>query len=154
MARLEDCAEGMRKHLEELSCPSYENSPFIKGKPLNQSRLAVVSTAGIHHRDAKPFTFAPGDHYRVIPGDIQNKDIVMSHLSANFDRTGYQQDLNVVFPLDRLREMLQKREIGSLADFHYSFMGASDPAQFGDATHQVAGLLKKDGVDAVLLIPV
>ncbi len=154
MARLEECAEGMRKHLESLPCPTYETNPFVKGKPLSESRLAVVSTAGLHHKDATPFTFNPGDHYRVIPGDVQNSELVMSHVSANFDRTGFQQDLNVIFPMDRLKEMLWEKKIGSLADYHYSFMGATDPAQFSEAALQVAELLKKDQVDAVLLIPV
>jgi D-proline reductase (dithiol) PrdB len=54
-------------------------------------------------------------------------DLVMSHTSTNFDRTGFQQDWNVVFPLDRLRELTDQGLIGSIADFHYSFMGATDP---------------------------
>ena len=50
----------------------------------------------------------------------------MSHISVNFDRSGFQQDLNVVFPVERLREMAADGEIGSVAD---SFMGATDPEQ-------------------------
>ena len=39
----------------------------------------------------------------------------MIHVSANFDRTGFQMDWNVVFPMERLRELVSSRSIGSLA---------------------------------------
>ena len=52
----------------------------------------------------------------------------MSHISVNYDRSGFQEDINVVFPIDRLRELEADGTIGSISDFHYSFMGASrDP---------------------------
>ena len=91
---------------------------------------------------------------RVIPGNVKGNELVMTHLSINFDRSGFQQDLNVIFPVDRLRELAKEGIIGSVADFHYSFMGASDPASMEKQAREVAGLLKKDKVDAVLLLPV
>ena len=78
----------------------------------------------------------------------------MSHVSTNFDRTGFQLDLNTIFPLDRLNEMANEGMIGSLASYHYSFMGATDPTQMEDEARTLAGIMKKDGVDAVLLVPV
>jgi len=78
----------------------------------------------------------------------------MSHISTNFDRACFQQDWNVVFPLDRLRELAQSNVIGSLADYHYSFMGASDPRRMEPSPRQLAPLLKGDNVDLVMLVPV
>jgi D-proline reductase (dithiol) PrdB len=78
----------------------------------------------------------------------------MTHLSTNFDRTGFQQDWNVVFPLDRLRELAGDGTIGSVADYHYSFMGAADPAEMENAARKLAGFLKGDRVDAAFLVPV
>ncbi len=95
----------------------------------------------------------PGD-YRVIPGDTEANDLVMSHISTNYDRSGFQKDWNVVFPLDRIRELAQQGVIGSVADFHYSFMGATAPQQMETAARTLAGLLKKDNVTAALLVPV
>jgi D-proline reductase (dithiol) PrdB len=92
--------------------------------------------------------------YRVIPGEIEAKDLVMTHISTNFDRIGFQQDWNVVFPLDRLRELATEGIIGSMADYHYSFMGATDPAEMEPAARNLATLLKGDRVDAALLVPV
>ena len=78
----------------------------------------------------------------------------MSHLSINFDRTGFQQDVNVVFPIDRLHELVRDGMIGSAADYHYAFMGAAPIRQLEPRARQLAGLLKRDRVDAVLLTPV
>ena len=47
----------------------------------------------------------------------------MSHVSVNFDRTGFQRDLNVVLPRDRLDELVASGKIGGVAPEHYSFMG-------------------------------
>ncbi|MCP4668435.1 MAG: selenoprotein B glycine/betaine/sarcosine/D-proline reductase [Deltaproteobacteria bacterium] len=154
MAHLHHMDETLKKHLETLPCPTFENAPWVAGPPLDKRRVAIVSTAGIHGRDDRPFTFDPGDCYRVIPGDIQAGDLVMSHVSTNFDHTGFQQDWNIVFPIDRLRELAGEGIIGSVADFHYSFMGANDPMPLEQEARSVAGLLKKDAVDAVLLVPV
>lgn len=81
-------------------------------------------------------------------------DILMSHVSVNYDRTGYLQDINTILPLDRLAELESDGVIGAVADTHYSFMGATDPADMQPDAAQVAGMLRADQVDAVLLVPV
>jgi D-proline reductase (dithiol) PrdB len=78
----------------------------------------------------------------------------MTHISTNFDRTGFQQDWNVVFPLDRLRELAATGVIGSVADYHYSFMGAAAPADMESHARKLAGLLQGDQADTALLVPV
>ena len=94
----------------------------------------------------------PAD-YRVIPGDTPAADLLMSHVSVNFDRSGFQEDINVVFPIDRLRELKADGVIGSVSDFHYSFMGAAPIRALEPKARELAALLKKDRVDAVLLDP-
>ena len=79
----------------------------------------------------------------------------MSHSSVNFDRTGFQEDVNLVFPIDRLREFEAEGQIGSVADLHYSFMGAGLlPHLYENSVRSLAAHLKQDKVDAVLLTPV
>lgn len=160
MARLEQLPEAMRTRLEALECPVFDSQPWVDGPPLAQRRVAIVSTAGLHRHDDRPFLITPtkyggvlGD-YRIIPGDAQASDLVMSHVSTNFDRTGFQQDWNVMFPLDRLRELAAQGSIGSVADYHYSFMGATDPRDMEPSARTLAQLLKQDQVNAVLLVPV
>jgi D-proline reductase (dithiol) PrdB len=78
----------------------------------------------------------------------------MTHVSTNFDHSGFQQDWNILFPIDRLRELADHGTIGGVAEFHYSFMGAQDPMNMERDARNLAGLLKKDNVDAALLVPV
>jgi D-proline reductase (dithiol) PrdB len=56
--------------------------------------------------------------------------------------------------LDRLKEIAASGAIGSVAAYHYSFMGATDPAAMESGIHEIAGFLKGDRVDAALLVPV
>ena len=155
MARLSDLPEWERPHhLDKIKAlPDYGATPFAPGPKLARRRVAIVTTAGLHVRGDRPFEVGSPD-YRVIPGDAAASDIVMSHISVNYDRTGFQEDINVVFPLDRLRELEADGTIGSVSDFHYSFMGASQGHTLEGKARELAGLLKRDGVDAVLLSPV
>jgi D-proline reductase (dithiol) PrdB len=153
MARLEDIDEPLRKILVELDCPSFDGEPFVRGVPLAERRIAIVSTAGIHRRGDRPFVGRSGE-YRPIPGDTRAGDLVMSHVSANFDRTGFQRDWNVILPVDRLAELVAEGTVGAVASFHYSFMGATSPTVMEPATRRLAGLLRADSVDGVLLVPV
>ena len=153
MARLEQYQEDERRHLLDLPCPIYDYTPFVRGMTPARARVAVVSTAGLHRRSDMPFAMGEAG-YRVIPKDIDPADLVMSHISTNFDRTGFQMDTNMVLPLDRLKELAELGVIDSVAEFHYSFMGATDPAPMETEARKLAGLLKHDRVNCVLLVPV
>ncbi|MAI57819.1 MAG: hypothetical protein CML56_02335 [Rhodobacteraceae bacterium] len=78
----------------------------------------------------------------------------MTHVAVEFDRSAWQQDLNVIFPIDRLNEMADDGEIGSVAEEHYSFMGAADPVTMEKSARHVASKMKLEGVDTVFLIPI
>ena len=118
-----------------------------------ERRVAIVTTAGLQRRGDRPFSKGAGD-FRIIPGDYDAADLVMSHISVNFDRGGFQQDWNVVFPIDRLRELAAAGVIGSVADYHYSFLGSTKPAKLETSARHLAGILMDDAVDAVLLVPI
>ena len=153
MTRLTDLPPAQAKRLAELECPDFTTRPWVTGPPLPQRRVAIVSSAGLVVRGEMPFRGRDPD-YRAIPAGTQAKDLLISHISINFDRTGFQEDWNVVFPLDRLNELAADGAIGSVAATHYSFMGATDPREMEEAAREVAGRLKQDGVDAVILPPV
>jgi D-proline reductase (dithiol) PrdB len=143
----------MAKRLAELECPDFKTTPWVEGPPLARRRVAVVSSAGLVVRGEKPFRGRDPD-FRAIPGTTRPDQLLMSHISINYDRTGFQEDWNVVFPLDRLGELAAEGAIGSVAATHYSFMGATDPVLMEDYAREVAGRLKQDKVDAVILSPV
>jgi D-proline reductase (dithiol) PrdB len=117
---------------------------------LAQRRIAIVSSAGLVVRGERPFRGRDAD-YRVIPSSPRPDQLMLSHISIDLDRTGFQEDWNVVFPLDRLNELAAEGAIGSVATTHYSFMGATDPVEMEGDTREVASLLKRDQVDAAIL---
>jgi D-proline reductase (dithiol) PrdB len=153
MVRLADVPEAERNVILALDLPVYDTNPAVAGPPSRERRVAIISTAGLHRRDDRPFTPGAQD-YRIIPGETSAGEIVMSHISPNFDRTGYQADVNIALPIERLREMAADGEIGSVADLHYSFMGATSPDELEATAHELARHLQADNVDAVLLIPI
>jgi D-proline reductase (dithiol) PrdB len=122
--------------------------------PLSGARVAVVTSAGLNLRSQEPFRREdPG--FRVLPSSSPAARIVQSHSSIGFDRTATARDLNVVLPVDRLRELAGRGMIGETAPRFLSFMGAQfDPAAtLAHAAEEAAGLLLDDGVDVVVLTP-
>jgi len=127
-------------------------------KPLNQARVALVTTSGIHHRQQAAFNMqdSNGDpSYRILDGKELFNDFQITH--DYYDHTDAHKDPNIIFPLDRLRELVQEGVIGSLAGFHYAFMGHIDGEHIDSlinrTAREVAAKLKKDQVDLVLLTP-
>jgi D-proline reductase (dithiol) PrdB len=150
---LTDLPPAQAKRLAELECPDFATRPWVRGPALSKRRVAIVSSAGLVLRGEDPFRGRDPD-YRVIPAETGPDELLISHISVNFDRTGFQEDWNVVFPLDRLQEFADERVIGSVARTHYSFMGATDPVQMEPHVRELAGRLRQDAVDAVILSPV
>ena len=118
-----------------------------------QRRVAIVISAALIHRGDKPFDFGSGE-YRAVQADWSNAEILSSHVSINHDRNGYRRDLNVIYPIDRLRELAVKGVIGSVAKAHFSVMGSTDPAAMIESADGIATALHADGVNAVVLCPV
>ncbi len=155
MVRLSDLPDYERAHLLAKNLPPLGPPVWVPpSKELAELRIALITTAGLHFRDDPAFQFADST-FRPISGSEDANNLVMSHSSVNFDKAGFAEDVNLVFPIDRFRELEAQGEIGSLAQVHYSFMGAGlDPDAYEATASQVAGLLKQDEVNAVFLTPV
>ena len=128
-------------------------------KPLSACTVALVTTSGLSLPDQPPFdaSIRMGDtSFREIPAAISPQLLEMHQRSWAFDHTGVLRDRNLAFPLDRLREMVERREIGAIAPHHYSFMGsiAGPRKLMRDTAPEVARRLLADNVDVVLLTPV
>ena len=159
MPRFEDLDPDSQKVLGNFPCRDDGPSPWTPlQKPLSACTLAIVTSSGLIRRSDKPFDLgrAEGDpSFRTIPTDANPAELTFSHVSTNWDRTGFAMDINVVFPIDRLRELAREGEIEAVADEHYSFMGAifnSDPL-VADTAPEVGRRLQAAGVDIVLLVP-
>ena len=155
MVRLSDLPDYEREHLLAKNMPPLGSPVWTTPtKPLSQMRIALITTAGLHYRDDRVFDLADAT-FRPLDGDENPDALVMSHSSVNFDKTGFTEDVNLVFPLTRFNELVDDGVVGSLASMHYSFMGAGLlPQAYEASAAQVAGMLKQDNVDAVFLTPV
>lgn len=153
MARIEDIPEPTRSHVVALDCPRFDAEPWVRPPPLEQARIAILTSAALHTRDDPPFS-AGSAEVRLLADALDPAALVMSHVSINFDRTGFQRDLNVVYPIDRLRELAARGALGGVAPNHFSLMGSTDPRAMAEAADQVAGQARRDRTDAVLLVPV
>lgn len=125
---------------------------------LSACRIAVVTTAGVHHRDQAPFsmTDSNGDpSYRTIDLTRPLSSLMITH--DYYDHADADRDVNIVLPKERLREFADRGLIGALADKAYSFMGhITGPhiiTLLESTATEVARNLVADGVDAVLLTP-
>lgn len=153
MARIEDIHQPTRDHVVHLACPELPGRPWVQPRPLREARIAILSSAALHDRAQMPFA-AGTPEFRELPAKLPTADIRMSHISINYDRTGFQRDINVAYPIDRLHELAADGVIGSVADTHYSVMGSTDPATMQHTADAIAGRLQQEGVDALLLSPV
>ena len=152
MARLADLHPELRKFLEEYPSPRVPGSPWTVPPPPERRRVALVSTAGLRLAGDRTFSNGAAD-YRVIPAERAD-DVVMDHVSIFHDREGFRHDVNTVFPLLRLAELAADGTIESVADNHYSFMGATNALLMEDEARSVAGHMKAEGVNTVILAPV
>jgi len=128
-------------------------------KPLSECRVALVSSAAQVLPDQAPFDADArgGDcSFREIPSESACGAFRDTHPSTHFDHTGLLADLNVAFPLDRVRELAECRRIGDVAPRHLSFCGAiTAPGRLRkESAPAAADLLLADGVDVALLLPV
>ncbi len=93
-------------------------------KELSQLTVALVTAAGVHRKDQEPFNIADelGDlTFRQISGDAVTSDLMVTH--HHYDHSDADQDINVVFPLDILRELHAEGFIGGVAREHVGYMG-------------------------------
>ncbi len=151
MTKINEMPAVARKFISNLKLTEVKNPAWSKPVSSKDRRVSIVSTAAISRRGDKPFSWLAKDYRSFHKSE---RDLVMTHVAVEFDRSGWQQDLNVIVPLDRIQEMAAHGEIGSVAEDHYSFMGAADPVTMEKSAREVADKMKHEGVNTVFLIPI
>jgi len=138
-------------------------TPF--SRPLAESKFGLVTSGGLYQPGVEPpFDLERereqptwGDPtYRTIPSDIQQEQLGASHLHIN--TRWVLEDINVLLPVQRFRELVSEGRIGGLARYAYSFMGYQGYPPDASAWRelygpQVAEKLKAEGVNCVLMTP-
>jgi len=118
---------------------------------LRESIFALVTTAGVHLRDQEPFDEQGDNSWRLIPGDVQASQLMVTH--EHYDHRHADEDINCVFPIDRLRELAQAGIIGGVSDKHLGFMGYSQTLRdlYERAAPEMAKIIERSKADPVLL---
>ena len=134
-------------------------------KPIQEAKFGLVTSGGLYlHSSQDSFDLARermepdwGDpSFRVIPEDIEQDDIAVSHLHLNTN--DIETDFNILLPIHRMNEFVQEGRVGELAEHHYAFMGyqgfpPDTRAWENDYGPQVARAFLNEGVHCVLLTP-
>ena len=127
-------------------------------KPLNKATIALVTTAGVHHRGQEPFDMKDPDgdpSYRIIDLKKPLSGLMITH--DYYDHSDADKDINIVFPVERLKEFEREGLVGRLAEVHYGFMGHITGRHrdrlVGKNAPEIAQALKNAQVDIVLLTP-
>jgi D-proline reductase (dithiol) PrdB len=127
-------------------------------KRLGESSVAIVTTAGVHLKEQMPFDMKDPDgdpSSRLIDGQVSADDLMITH--DYYDHRDADRDINIVFPIERLREFEEVGLIKAVASVHFSFMGHIVGPHIrtltGVTAPEAADRLKSEGVDIVLLTP-
>ena len=130
----------------------------VPSKPLREAVLTLVTTGGVHLTSQTPFNMGDsnGDPtFREVPVDTTREHLVITH--DYYDHRDAEKDLNLVFPVERLNDMVDAGVLGRLHQMAYSFMGHIDGPHLRTlqekSAPEVARKLAKAKVDYALLVP-
>lgn len=148
-----------KKFITSFKPLEFDDVPWSSSIPsLKSATVAMVTTAGVHHKDQKPFDMNDRDgdpSFRELDVTRPLSTLMITH--DYYDHSDADKDINVVFPIERLREFEKEGMIGKVADTHYGFMGhivnRHIPSLMDTYAPRVARNLQEDGVNLVLLTP-
>ncbi|MGH8945179.1 MAG: glycine/sarcosine/betaine reductase selenoprotein B family protein [Acidimicrobiia bacterium] len=157
MERYEKWIELITQHHQASNPRVVETQEFTPlSKPLSESKVALIGSAGVHLDDQEPFhveTVAGDPTHRLLPDDLDTGRLRFTH--THYDTSSAEADPNVVFPLDPLHEAVAEGRIGSASSVHIGMMGFNpNPGPIADDTAPaVTEILTGEGVDVVVLVP-
>lgn len=145
----------MSKKAKTMVEPIEGEIPFVPfDKPIKESTVALVTTAGVHLKTQDVFEVEDGDPtVRFIPFSSSEDELMISH--THFDREDADKDVNCVFPLTRLKELAETGVIGNVASTHFGLMGYIPDTRLlvEETIPKIVKQLEVDKVDIVILNP-
>ena len=122
---------------------------------LARATVAIVTAAGVHLREQEPFNVADelGDlTFRLLPPDADSSGLMVTH--HHYDHADADSDINVVFPLDVLRDLKEEGFVREVAKKHVGYMGYTMQlkAMYEGTAPQIANEIDRGSrADAVIL---
>ncbi|HTV75248.1 MAG TPA: glycine/sarcosine/betaine reductase selenoprotein B family protein [Candidatus Acidoferrales bacterium] len=165
MTEVSENLKQLRPGLWETVNQRYPGSMITKHDPvpaaklrlgLSGARLCFVTSSGVQLRGSMPFDVVHpiGDFtYRAVPSAAAPSELAIHQLK--YPTHGAMEDINVVFPIERLAELVRSGELGALTENFFSFIGYNmDPARVeGEFAENLADAVSAERPDAVLLAP-
>ena len=150
---------------------NYDDAPFTPlPKPLSELKLGLLTSSGhfVAGDDPRPFVVEAMTQAEAvarikeflretptlstIPMDTPPDQLRARH--SGYDVRGATADPNVILPITRLKKLAAAGIIGELADNAYSFLGACAQIPLSKkSAPEWAGMLKQQGIEAMLLLP-
>jgi D-proline reductase (dithiol) PrdB len=129
-------------------------TPFEKS--LEKARVAILCSSGISRRDQEPFDPLSRSNltYREIPKDTRAEELVINY--SYYDHSDADKDPNIVFPIDRFRELEEEGFIGELAETNYGLgMGRmyKRTALQTQLAAEIARKVKGAAIDVLFCVP-
>jgi len=120
-------------------------------RELHETVFALVTTAGVHLRNQEAFDVAGDNSWRIIPGDAEADQLMVTH--DHYDHHDADQDINCVFPLERLRELAAEGLIAGVSNKHLGFMGYTQNFRdlYERAAPEMAKIILRSKADGVVL---
>ena len=123
----------------------------------SEQTFVLVTSGGLYMKDSQPAFDTVSIHgdatIREIPKNVRQEQLGIAH--AQYDHSLAEQDINIIFPIQRLIELEQEGVIGKLVDTHFSYSYVNDVFPLVTETvPKMISRIKADGVDAALLVPV
>ena len=123
-------------------------------KPLSESKVCLIGSGAIYESGQVAFHSKDDTSVRIIDSAVDSDRLRTAHFA--YDQTDARDDINCVFPLDRLTELAADGVIGGVCDEAYSFMGGIYSIR---RTEEVVGprlveLVAGQAPDVVLHVPV
>ena len=134
---------------------SAEPPAFVTpAKPIKESRVVLIASGGIYRVGDVGFTHKDDTSFREIPTDTPTDELRVTHFA--YDRTNARDDVNVVFPIDALRSLVESGEVGELADPALTFMGGiySQRRLHETLIPPLVERVQEMAADVALLVPV
>ena len=127
-----------------------------KGRPSEQT-FALITSGGLYLKDRQPPFDTVSIHgdtsFREIPKTVRQQDLGIAH--AHYDHSLAEQDINIIFPIQRFLELEKEGIIGKVAETHYSFSYVNDVVTLVTETvPKVISRIEAEGVDILFLVPV
>ncbi len=137
-----------------------EGEPFTRlENPASETRFGLITTGGYSiDGEQEPMRGTPkfsdeAPQIRRIPLTVDRTKLVINH--RGYDHRFAKQDINANLPLDRLRELVANRTIGSVAEETFGLMGLQpNVAPLINVTiPEIIAAFQTDGVQAALIVP-